>query len=161
MRQTFVEQPQPFPYPPGPREKRPRPVDDRRLPAARLALAHGAYLLLTGAWPLVSLRTFAKVTGPKPEGWLTKGVGACLANMGGALVAAGARGKVSRELRMLGIGVGLSFAAMDFYYAGIRRRISPVYLLNGATQLAFAAFWGATEVHDSRELRRAPEAAFA
>lgn len=81
--------------------------------------------------------------------------------MGGALIAAGARGKVSRELRLLGIGVGLSFAAMDFYYAGIRRRISPVYLLNGAAQLAFAALWGFSEVHESRELSRAPEAAFA
>ena len=130
-------------------------------PAARLALVHGAYLLFSGGWPLVSLRTFAKVTGPKPEGWLTKGVGACLANMGLALTAAGARGKVSRELRLLGIGVGLSFAAMDFYYAGVRRRISPVFLLNGAAQLAFAALWGATEVSESLEIRRAPEAAFA
>ena len=81
--------------------------------------------------------------------------------MGAALLAAGARGKVSRELRLLGIGVGLSFAARDLYYAGFRRRISPVFLLNGAVQLAFAAAWGVTGVNESRELRRAPEAAFA
>ncbi len=161
MRQTSVEQATSLPFPPGPRETRPKAADERRPPAARLALAHGAYLLFSGGWPLVSLRTFAKVTGPKPEGWLTKGVGACLANMGVALAAAGARGKVSRELRMLGIGVGLSFAAMDFYYAGVRLRISPVYLLNGAAQLAFAALWGATEVQESREIGRPPEAAFA
>ena len=159
--QNSCEQALPVPDPPGPREKRPRPADERRPPAARLALVHGAYLLLAGGWPLVSLRTFAKVTGPKPEGWLTKGVGACLANIGGALAAAGARGKVSRELRLLGIGVGLSFAAMDFYYAGVRRRISPVYLLNGAAQLAFAALWGVTEAYEAHELHRAPEAAFA
>jgi hypothetical protein len=145
----------------GPRERRPPPVENRRPPAARLALLHGAYLLFVGGWPLVSLRSFAKVTGPKPEGWLAKGVGACLANVGAALAVAGARGKVSRELRLLGAGIGLSFAAMDFYYAGMRRRISPVYLGNGLAQLAFAALWGATEVGNVLEERRPPEPAFA
>jgi hypothetical protein len=146
---------------PGPRESRPPPALDRRPPAARVALIHGAYLFATGAWPIVSLRTFKKVTGPKPEGWLTKGVGACLANVGAVLLAAGARGKVARELRLLGAGVGLSFAAMDFYYAGVRRRISPVYLLNGAASLALVALWGLAEVREAKESMTAPEPAFA
>ncbi|MCA1826553.1 MAG: hypothetical protein ABR567_08705 [Myxococcales bacterium] len=146
---------------PGPRELPPRPAEIRRPPAARAALAHGAYLLFVGGWPLVSLRTFAKVTGPKPEGWLAKGVGACLLNVGATLVAAGARGKVSRELRILGAGTGLSFAVMDFYYAGIRRRISPVYLLNGLAQLAFAALWCAAEIKEMNAVRQPPEPAFA
>lgn len=146
---------------PGPREMRPRPVDAHRPPRARLALAHGAYLLGAGLWPLLGLRTFEKATGPKPEGWLTKGVGLCLANLGVALTAAGARGRVAQELRLVAATTGLSLAAMDFWYAGIRRRISPVYLLNGATQLAFAAAWGMAEWRDRNIARRRPEAAFA
>jgi len=145
----------------GPREQRPPPARIRRPPAARAALAHGAYLITLGLMPIVAMPTFKKITGPKPEGWLAKGVGACLANIGFALACAGARGKVSRELRILGAGTALSFAAMDTWYGGIRRRISPVYLLNAGAQLAFALGWGFAAWRESLDVRRAPEAAFA
>jgi hypothetical protein len=36
------------------------------------SLAQGAYHLVTGVWPLVSMRTFASVTGPKVDKWLVK-----------------------------------------------------------------------------------------
>jgi hypothetical protein len=146
---------------PGPRESRPSPARIRRPPAARVAMLHGGYLLAMGLWPIVGLDTFKKVTGPKPEGWLAKGVGACLANIGAAIGAAGARGKVSRELRILGASTGLTFAVMDFWYAGFRRRIARVYLLNGVAQLGFAALWGVAEWRESRDAHRPPEAAFA
>ena len=111
--------------------------------------------------PIVDLRSFKKVTGPKLERWLTKGVGACLANIGAALGAAGARGKVARELRILGMSTAVSFAAMDLWYAGARRRISRVYLLNGLAQLGFAGLWGVAEWLETRDAHRVPEAAFA
>jgi uncharacterized membrane protein len=100
-------------------------------------------------------------TGPKLEGWLTKGVGTCMANIGVALAAAGARGKVARELRVLGVSTALSFAAMDFWYAGVRRRISRVYLVNGIAQMGFVAAWGYAAWRERHEARRLPEAAFA
>src|SRR5690242_16691256 len=146
---------------PGPRESRPRPARGRRPPAARVALAHAAYCLAAGLWPLLNLKTFMLATGPKLEGWLTKGVGMCLVNIGTALSVAGARGRVARELRILGAGTALSFAAMDFWYAGARRRISRVYLLNGSAQAAFAAAWAFAAWREGREIHRLPEAAFA
>ena len=84
-----------------------------------------------------------------------------MANIGAALGAAGLRGKVARELRILGVSTALSFAAMDFWYAGLRRRISRVYLLNGITQVAFVGAWAFAEWRESRDGRRLPEAAFA
>jgi hypothetical protein len=152
---------EPLEYPRGPREARPPPAQIRLPPAARVALAHGVYLLATGLMPIVAMRTFKKITGPKPEGWLAKGVGACMANIGGALTCAGARGKVAREVRILGISTALSFGAMDIWYGGIRRRISPVYLVNGAAQLGFAAAWLYAEWRENLDVRRAPEPAFA
>jgi hypothetical protein len=50
---------------------------------------------------------------------------------------------------------------MDFWYAGFRRRISRIYLLNGAAQLAFAAAWGYAAWRETRDAHRAPEPAFA
>ncbi len=159
--QTRTEQANVRPYTPGPHEKMPRPAVRRRPPAARAALVHGAYLMATGAWPIVHLQSFAWVTGPKPEGWLAKAVGACMLNIGTTLAAAGVRGKVSRELRILGIGTALTFAGMDFYYSVIRRRIKPTYLFNAAGQLLCAALWGLATAREAREIASPPEAAFA
>ena len=133
----------------GPRELRPRPAEIRRPPAARVALVHGAWLLFAGGWPLLSSRRS------------NKEAGACLASIGAALIASGARGKVARELRLLGAAVAVTIAALDFYSAGMRRRRSPLYLLNGLAQLAFAASWGAAELKEDLSARRPPEPAFA
>lgn len=161
MVEETLEQATARPPVPGPREARPPPARMRRPPAARVAMAHGVYLAAFGLWPILHMPTFELATGPKPEAWLAKGVGACMANIGAVLAAAGARGKVAREVRMLGITTALSFAAMDIWYGGIRRRISPVYLLNAAAHLGFAAAWASAELREKRESRRLPEAAFA
>ena len=161
MAETQIDQASARPIRPGPHEAKPPPARRRRPPAARVALTHGAYLVAGGLWPILDLGSFMKVTGPKFEGWLPKGVGACMANIGAALGAAGLRGKVARELRILGVSTALSFAAMDFWYAGLRRRISRVYLLNGITQVAFVGAWAFAEWRESRDGRRLPEAAFA
>jgi hypothetical protein len=145
---------------PGPREARPPPARVRRPPAARVAVAQGAYLTGLGLLPIFATRAFRRIR-PGAEGWLAKGVGACMANIGAALAAAGARGKVARELRILGATSALSLGVIDLWYGGIRRRTSPVSLANGLVQLAFAAAWGVAEWRETQDGRRAPEPAFA
>jgi len=120
----------------GPREQMPRPARVRRPPAARVALLHGAYLVAAGG------RSLARF----------KWTGACLANVGAALVASGARGKVSRELRILGAGIGLTLAALD---------LRDHRTIEGIAQLAFAVLWGAAEIKEVNAARRPPEPAFA
>ena len=138
------------------------PATERLQPWSKLALAHGAYLVFIGAWPLLHLRSFAKVTGPKPEGWLAKAVGASIANVGIELMQAALRGgRVRREVRSLAVRMAMTFAAFDFYYAGLRRRISPVYLGNGAIQLLFAGLWELERLRERRDMRRPPLAAHA
>ena len=149
------------PFAPGPREARPPPARVRRPPAARVALIQGLYYAATGVWPILDLKSFMAVTGPKLEGWLVKTVGMLIATAGLALTAAGARGRVSRELRVLGASSALGFAAVDFWYAGVRRRISRVYLADGVVELGLAAAWAYAAWRESHETRRLPEAAFA
>ena len=65
-------------------------------------------------------------------------------------------------LRLLGTATALSFAAMDFWYAGIRRRIAPTYLINGTIQLGFGLTWLISEGRERlQKKQRPPEAAFA
>ena len=115
----------------------------RRPPAASAALLHGALLLATGLWTVRR----------------SKGAGACLMEIGGALVAAGRRGHVSRELRALGFGTAILVAGLDFWRA--RRSALPEYLLEGGAQLAMAGAWIAAQTRETLAARRPPQPAFA
>ena len=69
---------------------------DRPAPAtATVALAQGALWAATGLWPILRLRSFTHVTDPKLEGWLVKTVGALIAVVGGTLISAGARQRIT------------------------------------------------------------------
>jgi len=105
-----------------------------------LALAQGAYFTITGVWPLVSPGTFQMVTGPKVDVWLVKTAGVLIAVIGGVLTLAGWRRRITDEIRLLAVGSALGLAAIDIYYAA-RRRISPIYLLDAALELAISALW--------------------
>ena len=138
------------------------PAADRLQPWSLLAIAQGAYFAAFGAWPLLHFRSFEKATGPKPEQWLTKGIGACWLNVGIHLIQAGLRGGRSRrDVRGLAVRMAMTFAAFDFHSAGLRRRISPVSLVNGFVQVAFAAMWEAERLAEARAERRPPMAAHA
>jgi len=56
----------------------------------KLPVAQGVYFLLTGIWPLLSMRTFEAVTGPKVDRWLVKTVGVLVAVIGSKIYLADA-----------------------------------------------------------------------
>jgi hypothetical protein len=105
--------------------------------AATAPLTQGLYYLATGLWPLASIRSFQRVTGPKTDLWLVKTVGALIAVEGGALTVAARRHRFTPEMALLAIGSALGLAAVDVAYA-LRGRISPIYLLDAVAELALA-----------------------
>ena len=105
-----------------------------------VALGQGLMYVVTGVWPLVHLPSFLRVTGPKVDTWLVKTVGALVACVGVALVAAARRGRVTPELGLAATGCALSLATVDVVYVA-RRRISPVYLLDAVVELALVGGW--------------------
>lgn len=109
----------------------------RSLPVAVL---QAAYYAISGSWPLVSYRTFELVTGRKREPWLVKTVGLITLAIAATLAIHG-RGERDAGMRTLGISSGLAYAGVDVWYAGVRRRISPVYLLDALVEIAFVGVW--------------------
>ena len=101
----------------------------------RLATFHGAYYLVTGLWPLLSMRTFEAVTGPKSDRWLVRMVGLLAAVIGASLLAR--RGSTDR---ILPVGSALAFASVDTIYA-LRGRISRIYLADALLELGLVAGW--------------------
>src|SRR6185503_11630287 len=79
----------------GPRERKPPPVSARWPWPAKLALLQGACMLA-----LATRRSASAAI--------------AMANIGAALMYSGVRGDVRRPVRLLGAGIGASFAALDF-----------------------------------------------
>jgi hypothetical protein len=104
----------------------------------RLAALQGVYFLVTGLWPLVDIRSFQAVTGPKRDLWLVRTVGVLVAVIGAAL-AADARRR-SRGTTTLAVGSAAGLAAIDTIYA-TRGTISRVYLLDAVAELALIIGW--------------------
>ena len=120
--------------------------------AARLTDLQGLYYVVTGGWPLVSMRTFQIVTGPKTDRWLVRTVSLLLILIGGVLASAGRERRLTPEVRALGAGTAASLAAIDLAY-GIPGRISRIYVVEALVELAFIAAWWATR--DPSRTRRA------
>lgn len=103
--------------------------------------AQAVYYLGGGVWPLVGIRSFVAVTGPKGSPWLVRTVGVLMSVIGASLGLAAARDRVGPEQTTLGLGAALGLAAIDVAHARRRRLISRVFLLDAIVQAVLVAWW--------------------
>jgi hypothetical protein len=105
-----------------------------------LACAHGTYNLVSGLWPIVHLRSFERVFGPKADEWLVHTVAGLLAVIGCSQI----RGTASVEgqdiARRLGIGTSATLLAIDLIYVP-KGRLSKMYLLDAVVEAAWIRAW--------------------
>lgn len=106
-------------------------------------LAQGVFYMASGLWPVVHLRSFEAVTGPKLDKWLVRTMGGLIAAVGAALAVGAFEPRPSWALRVLGIGSAVALAGFDVLYAS-RGRISKVYYADAAAEGAVVASWIAT-----------------
>jgi hypothetical protein len=109
----------------------------------------GTYYLLTGVWPLASIRTFQMVTGPKtdhlPTGreadhWLVMTAGVLITAIGAAILTAAWQRRASTEIVVLALGAAVGLIAIDVIYVA-RQVIAPIYLLDAAIQIVLVGCW--------------------
>jgi len=108
--------------------------------AAALAKAQGSYYAATGVWPLLHMRSFLEVTGPKTDLWLVQTVGALVTCVGGQLLLSAADSAEAKKLRPLAVGSAAALAAVEVVHVA-RKRISPIYLLDAIAEVGLAWFW--------------------
>ena len=105
-----------------------------------LAFVQGGFFFVSGIWPIVHLRSFLFVTGPKTDTWLVQTVGGLLAVFGIALLLVSRRPRIEAEWRFLGAAVPLVLAAVDIIFV-VRDVIPPIYLADAAVEILFALAW--------------------
>lgn len=105
-----------------------------------LAWFQGIFYGLTGVWPLLSMRTFLAVTGPKVDLWLVRTVGILIAVIGLTLLLATRRRRIGSELVLLAAGSAAGLAGIDLVYA-LGDRISDVYLVDAVVEIVLVIAW--------------------
>lgn len=105
-----------------------------------VALIQGIFYLVTGIWPLVHMRSFEWVTGPKTDRWLVNTAGVLIAVVGAVLTRAGLRREMTSDIRLLAAGSAAGLASIDVVYVA-RRRIPKVYLLDAFTEGMLMVCW--------------------
>lgn len=107
------------------------------------ALGQGVYYILTGVWPLISMSTFLRVTGPKYDLWLVNTVGILVLVSGLVIFLAALRWKVTNEILLLAVGSALGLCAIDIIYVSIER-ILPIYLADATAEIILVVLYTAS-----------------
>lgn len=106
-----------------------------------VASVQGIYFIITGIWPLVHMRSFVAVTGPKIDLWLVKTVGLLVLVVGAVIGMAAYREEVSAEVAVLAVGSAASLMAIDVVYSA-KRVISKIYLADAVAEAILVAARG-------------------
>jgi hypothetical protein len=120
-------------------------------PPARswLLLMQGLYFAVLGVWPIIDIRSFQAVSGPKTDHlvtgreadhWLVFTVGSLITAIGISLLVELWSKQSSLAITTLAIGSALSLAAVDIVYVS-REVIDPIYLADAAIEIAFVSVW--------------------
>jgi len=112
---------------------------DRLADPLALAHAHGVSTMISGAWPLLSLRSFEAVFGPKEDRWLVYTVSGMLVTNGLGQVLAAREGAVSTA-RALGCGTAGTLLAIDLVFVPAGR-IRWTYLFDAAYEAVWIGLW--------------------
>jgi len=105
-----------------------------------LLSVQGIYFLVTGAWPIVHLKSFEAVSGHKTDDWLVKTVGALITVIAVVLLVAAARDAASLEVGLLAAGSAAALLVVDVVYA-TNGTIPKVYLYDAVPEVAFILAW--------------------
>lgn len=105
-----------------------------------LPLVQGGYYAVTGLWPILSMRTFLIVTGPKTQLWLVKTVGALVIAIAAPLLWTSASGRLTPEIILLAAGSACVLGLVDVNYWA-KGAISPVYLFDALVEFVLVGLW--------------------
>jgi hypothetical protein len=106
-----------------------------------LAFIQAVYFAVTGIWPLLHIRSFIAVTGPKTDLWLVRTVGLLIVVIALGIGAGAWHGaELSPQTPLLAIGSAVALAGVDVVYVthGV---ISRVYLLDAVAEVALIVAW--------------------
>ena len=105
-----------------------------------LARLHGWFNLVNGLWPLLHMRSFVAVSGPKTDLWLVRTVAGLMVTNGITQLGAASSAATVPSARQIGIGTAATLLGIELRYATVGR-ISRIYLLDSAVEALWIVLW--------------------
>jgi hypothetical protein len=105
-----------------------------------IAIVQAIYFGLTGLWPIVHIRSFMAVTGPKVDIWLVKTVGVLIVAIAIPLLTSVIHDNVTIDVLLLAIGSALGLTAIDVIYVA-KKTIAKIYLLDAVAEVILVIAW--------------------
>jgi hypothetical protein len=100
---------------------------------------HGVFNVVGGLWPLLHLRSFEAVFGPKEDRWLVYTVAGLLTSVGYAQARAGTA-QAWPHARRLGVATATTLLGIDLVYVS-RGRLRWTYLVDAIAEAALLVGW--------------------
>lgn len=100
----------------------------------KVLLTQGIYYIITGLWPIIHIKSFEKLTGPKTDKWLVNTVGLILINSG-VLFLHESRNS-DESIVLLAILNAISLTLIDLVYV-IKKIIRRIYLLDAGIEIIY------------------------
>ena len=105
-----------------------------------VAIAHAIYYGITGIWPLVHMKSFIAVTGPKTDLWLVRTVGVLVTAIAIPIFTAAVNGRIDEDIMILAVGGALGLTAIDVVYV-MKRVIARIYLVDAGGEVILIGAW--------------------
>ena len=113
---------------------------DQTMLLKTVAIAHAIYYGVTGIWPLVHMRSFMAVTGPKTDLWLVRTVGVLVTAIAIPILLAAMNQRINPDIVILAIGSALGLTAIDVVYV-MKRVIAKIYLVDAIAEVMLIGAW--------------------
>jgi hypothetical protein len=98
------------------------------------------YYFFTAFWPLVHIKSFMAVTGPKKDVWLVKTVALLLLAICSAMLTSICSHNIDNSVKILCISCCIVLSGIDIYF--VRKKIiSIIYLADAAAEIILLAAW--------------------
>jgi hypothetical protein len=98
------------------------------------------YYLITALWPLIDIKSFMVVTGPKTDTWLVKTVAVVLLAITCCFITQLITKANPLPTAILAIACCVGLTYIDCYYA-LNGTISKIYLLDAVLEIIFLVLW--------------------
>jgi hypothetical protein len=105
-----------------------------------ILIAQGIYTILTSLWPIIHIKSFLFITGPKTDVWLVKLVSLLLLCMGISFLMEVSQKHLSVTIKQLALNSAVVLFVVDLYYS-YYNIIPEVYVIDGFIQLLFICLW--------------------
>lgn len=106
----------------------------------KVAQAQGLFYVASGAWPVLHMRSFEFLLGPKEEHWLVHTVSGLLIGIGTSQLLTESAPTAISAARRTGLGTATSLALIDLRYAATGR-ISRMYLVDALIEAGWLLAW--------------------